>query len=46
MKFIEKESKMVAASDWGEGRMGICFLIRMEFPLEEMKKNISGGGWW
>ena len=43
MKFIERESKMVAASDCGLGRMGIYFLIRMEFLLEEMK-NISGDG--
>ena len=40
--FIETESKMVVARDWGEWKMGSC-LMGIEFQLCKMKRVLKTG---
>ena len=37
VKLIETESRMVITSGWGEGKMGSCYLIGIEFHFCKMR---------
>lgn len=42
VKFVEIESRMVAARDWGE--MVSCYLMGTEFQLGKLKKSLEVDG--